>query len=118
MFLQAIVIFETTFEIGRTHAKVAICIKLHLQAFHHSFFFSYYLKDVNLVRCEDRIKLGMIWGGGGCWKFEWGGEKMVFYTFSRTIYEVLKLQSRMKGREDRNEEDYRQKPIQFMCLEI
>lgn len=43
---------------------------------------------------------------------------MVFYTFSRTIYEVLKFQARMKEREDRNEEDYRQKPIQFMCLEI
>jgi len=42
---------------------------------------------------------------------------MVFYTVSRTIYEVLKLQACMKGREDRNE-DYRQKPIQFMGLEI
>jgi hypothetical protein len=43
---------------------------------------------------------------------------MVFYTFSRAIYEVLKFLVRMKGREDSDEEDYRQKPIQFMCLEI
>ena len=28
---------------------------------------------------------------------------MVFYTFSRTIYEVLKLQARMKGRERERE---------------
>jgi hypothetical protein len=26
--------------------------------------FSYYLKDVNLLRSEDRIKLGIIWGEG------------------------------------------------------
>lgn len=109
---QAITIYETPVEIGRTLAKVAICIKTAIWDF--SPFFSYYLKDVNLLRCEDRIKLGMIWGVGRLN----GGGKMVFYTFSRTIYEVLKLQARMKGREDRDEEDYRQKPIQFMCLEI
>jgi hypothetical protein len=27
--------------------------------------FSYYLKDVNLLRRDDRIKLGKIWGGVG-----------------------------------------------------
>jgi len=40
-----------------------------------------------------------------------GGEKMVFYTFSRTIYEVLKLQARMKGREGERERTGTKKTI-------
>jgi len=36
---------------------------------------------------------------------------MVFYTFSRTIYEVLKLQARMKGREGERERTGTKKTI-------
>jgi hypothetical protein len=101
--LQAITIYGAPVERGGTHAKVAICTKTAPRGF--SAFFSYYLKDVNLLCREDRIKARDDLRDS---KDELGREDGFLYIFSnnirRTYVAGLHEKERERERRDRDED--------------